>query len=164
MKFILNAFVTKSDLEYDNSEELWAGWQQGQWLQQLSKQISGVIMLQLPPMQSDGSPTENVLMRRGCLVLLSSQNNYGSHSRELQITRGPLNQQARFYGTGQWISHNPWSLTHHVHWHFLLNPACVFSIFTYEGALPLLCFLSGSPLLFLYFYSTSCWSNLVIYF
>lgn len=107
MKFILNAFVTKSDLEYDNSEELWAGWQQGQWLQQLSKQISGVIMLLLLPMQSDGSPTENVLMRRGCLVLLSSQNNYGSHSRELQIARGPLNQQARFYGTGQWISHNP---------------------------------------------------------
>lgn len=49
MKFILNAFVTKSDLEYDNSEDLWAGWRQGQ-LQQLSKQISDVIMLLLPPM------------------------------------------------------------------------------------------------------------------
>lgn len=45
MKFILNAFVTKSDLEYDNSDELWAWWQQGQRLQQLKEQISFVIML-----------------------------------------------------------------------------------------------------------------------
>lgn len=45
MEFILNAFVTKSDLEYDNSDELWAWWQQGQRLQQLREQISFVIML-----------------------------------------------------------------------------------------------------------------------
>lgn len=45
MKSILNAFVTKSDLEYDNNDELWAWWQQGQRLPQLREQISFVIML-----------------------------------------------------------------------------------------------------------------------
>lgn len=113
MKFILNAFVTKSDLEYDNSEELWAGWQQGQWLQQLSKQISGVIMLLLLPMQSDWSPAENVLMRRGCLVLLSSQNNYGSYSRELQLAAPWISKQGSMVQASESaIIPDPWLTTY----------------------------------------------------
>lgn len=43
--------------------------------------------------QSDWSPAENVLMRRGCLVLLSSQNNYGSYFRELLLTAPLISKQ-----------------------------------------------------------------------